>query len=225
MVINFLLFFINLIYYFDRTMINRNIIKVNRYPATEYILKTFIDDQSIIEYHFDFIERQSNDNLKKYFNHSCQILNFIKLRMLILINEDNLTIECGLNRNNHIKYRAIALRSLNNPIKFHDQFRSLLNNEQESYEIRILAFQYLISVLNSSEIDQLIQTVQSNQLRFYIKSLFKQSSIWLAQSGSYQFPFGKINIIFNENSSSIIPSIIQFQLVNNTEIDLYLIMV
>jgi hypothetical protein len=206
-------------------MINRNILQVPRQSATEYILKTFSDDQSIIEYHLDLIEGQSNDNLKKYFNHSCQISSLITLRMLILIDEDNLTMECGLNRNNHVKYRAIALRSLNDPTQFHDQFRRILNNEQESFEIRILAFQYLFSVLNSSKIDYLIETVQSNQLRFYIKSLFKQSSIWLANSGSYQFPFGKINVIFNENSPSIIPSITQLQLANNTEIDLYLTMV
>lgn len=138
--------------------------------------------------------------------------------MLIFISDDNLTIQCGLNENNRLIYRAIALRNLNNPKNFHNQFRILLNNEQESSEIRIIAFQVLLSTLNSTEINNLFQTIQSNQLRFYIKSLFKQSSIWLANSGSYQFPFGKINIIFNEN----FPSIIQLELANHTEIDFYL---
>src|SRR5262249_12304058 len=102
------------------------------------------------------------------------------------------------------------------------QFQIILNNEQESPEIRIIVFQELFSSLNSSEINHLISNVQSNQLRFYIKSLFKQSSIWLTNSGLYQFPFGKINIIFNENSPSIIPNIIQFEFANNTEIDFYI---
>jgi len=210
-------------------MINRSIIKVIRSPATEYILKNFYYDQSIIEYHFDLIERKPNDYLKeilrKYLNNSCQISNLIILRMIIFISQDNLTIQCGLNRNNHLKYRIIAFRILNHPNYFQNQFRSLLNNEQESSEIRIIAFQELSSFLNSSEINNLIETVQSNQLRFYMKSSFKQSSIWLANSGSYQFPFGKMNVIFNENLSSIIPNIIQFQFANNIEIDFYINMV
>jgi len=207
-------------------MINRSIIKVTRYQATEYIFKNFYHNQSIIEEHFDLIERKSNDDsikkiLRKNFNYSCEISNLITLRMLIFISEDNLTIQCGLNRNNPMKYRAIVLRILNNPNYFHNQFRMILNNEQESSEIRIIAFQILYSFLNSSEIMNLIEIVQSNQLRFYIKSFFKQSSIWLANSGSYKFPFGIINVIFNENFSSIIPNIIQFELANNTEIDFY----
>jgi len=206
-------------------MINQSIIKVIRYQATEYLLKNFFYDQSIIEHHFDLIERKPNDYLKeilkKYFNNSCEITNIITLRMLIFISEDNLTIQCGLNRNNHFEYRIIAFRILNNPNDYHSQFRILLNNEQESSEIRITAFQILFSSFNLSEIDYLIETVQSNQLRFYIKSLFKQTSIWLKNSGSYKFPFGNLNIIFNENLLSIIPNIIQFEFANNTKIDFY----
>jgi len=39
-------------------MINRSIIKVIRSQATEYILKNFYYDQSIIEYHFDLLLKQ-----------------------------------------------------------------------------------------------------------------------------------------------------------------------
>lgn len=212
-----------------RTMINRSIIKVTRSQSTEYILKNFYHDESAVDHHLNLIERKSNDYFKeifrKYLNNSYQISNFITFRMLILISDDNLTIQCGLNRHNHWKYRAIAFRILNNPNDFHNQFRILLNNEQESSEIRIIAFQALVSSLNSSEINNLIETVQSDQLRFYMKSLFKQSSIWLGNSGSYQFPFGMINIIFNENLLSMIPNIIQFKLANQIKIDLYLTLV
>ena len=145
----------------------------------------------------------------------------VTLRMLVFIAEDNLTIQCVLNENNHWKFRAMALRILNKPNDFHQQFQMILNDEQQTSELRILAFQYLSLVLNRSEMNNLIETVQSNQLRLYIKSLFKQSSIWFAHSGSYQFPFGKINVIFNEHSSSILPNIMQFQLANNTELDVY----
>jgi len=141
--------------------------------------------------------------------------------MLRLISQDNLTIQCILNENNYFKYRLIAFRFLNNEKNFSNQFQFILNNENESSEIRVLAFQSIFSSLNSSEINNLMEIVQSNQLRFYIKSFFKQSSIWLANSGSYIFPFGKINTIFNDNSSSFIPSIIQLKLANNTEIDFY----
>jgi hypothetical protein len=141
--------------------------------------------------------------------------------MLILIAQDNLTIECGLNRNNSLNYRLIAFRILTNPNNYQNQFRILLNNEQESPEIRILAFQSISSLLNSSEINHLVETVQSNQLRFYIKSLSKQSSIWLANSGSYIFPFGRVNIIFDEHSPSIIPNMFQLELANKIEIDFY----
>ncbi|CAF3840465.1 unnamed protein product, partial [Rotaria sordida] len=209
------------------TMINQSIIDVTRYQATEYIFKNFYHDQSIIEHYLDLIERESNEHikqiLKKYFPNSCQITNIITLRMLILISQDNLTIQCILNRNNSLKYRAIAFRSLNNEKNFLKDFQTILNNEEESNEIRILCFQAIYSFLNISEINNLIENVKSNQLRFYIKSLFKQSSIWLANSGSYEFPFGKINIIFDENLLFNAPNIIQLELGNNINIDFYFV--
>ncbi|CAF4292261.1 unnamed protein product, partial [Adineta steineri] len=54
-----------------------------------------------------------------------------------------------------------------------------------------------------------------------MKSLFKQASIWSAHSGSYSFPFGKLNVVFQQNLSLFFPNILQFILANNTEIDLY----
>ncbi|CAF3326597.1 unnamed protein product [Rotaria sp. Silwood1] len=209
------------------TIINQSIIDVNRYQATDYIFKNFYHDESIIEHHLDFIERKSNDHikqiLKKYFPNSCQITNIITLRMLILISQDNLTIQCILNRNNSLKYRAIAFRFLNNEKKFFKDFQNILINEEESSEMRILCFQAIYLSLNISEINNLIENVKSNQLRFYIKSLFKQSSIWLANSGSYKFPFGKMNIIFDENLLFYFPNMIQLELGNNTDIDFYFI--
>lgn len=141
--------------------------------------------------------------------------------MLILISDDNLTIQCSLNQNNPLIYRAIALRNLHNQTNFHEELKTLLNNEDESTEIRIIAFQILLPYLNSTDLNHLIEATQSNQLRFYIKSLSKQSSIWLRNSGTYEFPFGKMNIIFNENT----PKIIQLELTNHIEIDFYLITV
>ncbi|CAF4248306.1 unnamed protein product, partial [Rotaria sp. Silwood2] len=209
------------------TMINQSIIDVTRYQATEYIFNNFYHDESIVEYHLDLIERKSNDHtkqiLKKYFPNSCQITNIINLRMLIIISQDNLTIQCILNRNNSLKYRAIAFRFLNNEKNFLKDFQIMLNNEEESSEIRILCFQAMYSSLNISEINNLIENVKSNQLRFYIKSLFKQSSIWLANSGSYEFPFGKLNIIFDENLLFYFPNMIQLELGNNTDIDFYFV--
>ncbi|UJR26422.1 hypothetical protein I4U23_007754 [Adineta vaga] len=211
----------------ERNLINQNIINTIRYPSTEYILKHFHHDQTIIANHLDMIERQLTDStkesLRKYLkNISHQRLNYLTLRILTLISNDNLTIQYALNRNNSIKDRIVSFRILNQPIQFHNHFHNLLNDEQESSDLRIIAFQMIHLSLNSFEMKNLIEKVQSNQLRFYIKSLFKQSSLWSSQSGSYLFPFGKIHVIFHENLSSIFPNIIQFELANQTEIDLYL---
>ena len=174
-----------------------------------------------MEYHFDILERHSNDRSKvifrKSFDPSCHISNPIQLRMVILIDDDNLTLTCVLNHNNHWKYRAVALRIVNDPKNFFDRFRMILNNEDESIEIRLLAFQYLQPEMNSSELNNLIERIQSEQVRSYIQSLFKQKSIWFGHSGSYEFPFGRINFI----SSNHQPSIIQCIFANQTEIDLY----
>ena len=208
-------------------MINRNIIEVTRSQATEFVFKTFHCNESIIEHHLDVIERKPNDYakevLRKYFNNSCQISNLIILRMLILIGEDNLTIQCVLNQNNSLTYRAIAVRCLNNPTNFQDDFRRILNNEREPTELRIISFQVISSFLNLSEIHNLSKRVQSKQFQFYIQSLFKNSSIWLANSGSYRFPFGKINIIFDENLPSYLPNMIQSELINSTQFDFYFV--
>ncbi|CAF3266519.1 unnamed protein product [Rotaria socialis] len=223
----------NLIDYFflslslERTMINQSIVDVSRYQATEYIFKNFYSDESIIEHHLDLIERQSNDRIKeilrKYFKNSCQILNMITLRMLLLIAQDDLTIKCVLNQNNTLKYRTIAFRSVMNPEKFENDVRTLLNNEEESSELRIISFQAISSSLNTSEINNLMENVKSNQLRFYLKSLSKQSSLWLGNSGSYEFPFGKMNIIFNERSTMFFPYMIQLELVTNGKLDIYFV--
>lgn len=208
-------------------MINSIIIEVNRYQATEYLLKNFYDDQSIIEHHLDFIEKDSNNRtkqiLKQYFNNSCQLPNINTLRMLSIISEDNLTVQCILNENNNLKYRIIAIRFLDKPIRFQNEFRTILNNEQEPSELRISCFQAIHQSLTSSEIDNLIETIQARQVRSYIKSLLKKSSIWLANSGSYEFPFGKVNVIFNEKFLLYFPTVIQLNLRNNTEIGLYFI--
>jgi len=173
------------------------------------------------------IERNLNEHTREVLRKSVinfyQISTLITLRMLILISQDNLTIQYGLNRNNSLISRSIAFRILNNPTNFQDEFRILLNDEEESPDIRIIAFQAISSFLNPSEINNLIEKVQSTQLRFYMKSLFKQSSIWLANSGSYIFSFGKINVIFNENASLFFPNMIQFELADNSEIDFYFV--
>jgi hypothetical protein len=208
-----------------RTMINRSIIKVTRFQATEFILKNVYHDKPIIEQHFDLIGRKLDDKtreiLKRYLNNSCQLSDLITLRMLILISNDNLTIQCGLNRNNHLNYRVIAFRILNNPTSFFNEFRTIFYDEQESIEIRIVALQVIYPSLNSSEIKNLIETTQSNQMRFYIKSIFNQSSIWLGNSGSYLFPFGRVNVIFDEDRSLFIPKMIQLELEDRIEIDFY----
>lgn len=143
--------------------------------------------------------------------------------MLIIISQDDLTIKCILNRENNLNYRIIAFRALNDPKVFQNELRTMLNDEEESSELRILAFQVLSSEFSLTELNNLIKNVKSDQLRFYIKSLFKQSSLWLRNSGSYEFPFGKMNVIYNENSSLFLPYMIQLDLIHDTELDIYFI--
>jgi hypothetical protein len=204
-----------------RKIIHRTIIQIPRFQVTDYLLKHFLSDQSLIEHHLDLLEKQPNENFKqifrKYFHHSCHITNLITFRMLSFLSEDNRTMECISNEENHWKYRAMAIRLLENSNNFHHQFEKIFQNENESTPIRILAFQILSPFFNSSQ----IETIQSIQLRYYLQSLSKQSSIWLGHSGSYKFPFGLINIIFNEKSSSILPNIVQLKLANHLEIDIY----
>lgn len=205
----------------SRNIIDQYILRMTRSSATEYILKRFSNDELAIEYHFDHLEQNSADRrieiFREYLNNSSRISNRIQLRMLIFIDDDNLTMTCVLNKENHWKYRAVALRIINNPIDFLEQFQMIFNDEQESIEIRILTFQYLSMEMNESQLNNLLEIIQADQLRLYVKSLFKQTSIWLGHSGSYEFPFGKVNLISNDSR----PSIIQCVLANQTEIDLY----
>ena len=193
-----------------------------RSSATKYILKRFVNDESAIDYHFDHLERQSDDQrneiFREYLTNSSRIVNRIQLRMFIFIDDDHLTMACVLNKENHWTYRAVALRIVNHPKNFREQFRRMLNDEEESIEIRILAFQYLSVEMNESALNNLLENIQATQVRWYIQSLFKQTSIWLANSGSYEFPFGRIDLISSHDHR---PSIIQCVFANKTEIDLY----
>jgi len=141
--------------------------------------------------------------------------------MLVFLSNDNLTMTCIRNQTNPWLYRSMAIEIIEQTDRFTDDLRQLIDDENEFAQIRILAFEKLASYYNSLELVRLIQTIRSKQFRFYLQSLSKQSSLWLAQSGSYEFPFGKMNVIFPDDSLSIIPQIVHIRLTSNLRIDFY----
>ena len=208
-----------------RTIINETIITVSRHPATEFLFRNFLDDQSILEQHLNRIEKplsqQTRDILLRYINHSKTRSDFITLRILLLLNDEQSMWEYGLNRSHRLDYRAIALRSLKNTSEFHEKLRAMFEDKEESYEIRLIALQSIVPMLKPSDIAHWIETVESKQIGFYLNSLLKQSSIWKGHSGSYVFPFGTISVIFDEHVPSFLPNIVQIELEAGTDIDLY----
>ena len=198
---------------------------MNRFPATAYILQTALHNQSIIEQHLDSIANQLDDRLRPQLlvqlNRSCDLSNAIVLRLLMLLSDDASTVQCATNRTGSSTHRAIALRSLNQPSQFRDRFQAIVNDEDEHDEIRIIAFQAIVSSLSTEDIIRLVETVKSKSIRSYLRSLSKQSSIWLGQSGSYVFPFGTISVLFDEERPSWLPTMLQFEWGSGKTVDAY----
>ena len=198
---------------------------MNRFPATAYILQTALTNQSIIEQHLDSIADKLDDRLRPQLvaqlNRSCDLSNAIVLRLVILLSDDASTMDCAMNRTGSAAHRAIALRSLNHASQFRDRLQAIVTDEDEYNEIRIIALQAIVSSLNSADIVRLVETVKSKSVQSYLRSLSKQSSLWLGQSGSYAFPFGTINIVFDEERPSWLPTMLHFEWGSGKTVDAY----
>jgi hypothetical protein len=206
-------------------LINQTIVHVKRPRTTDFILQHFHDRPSIIEQHLHRIERYVNEPMKailrQFVHQSFDRLKSITLRLVLLLRHDQETFTFGCNRTNRVDYRAIALRSMKNPTEFHDEFHRIFHDDDESTEIRLVALQILSRTLNSSTIQELIDRISSNIIRDYLRSLLKQSSLWLGHSGSYRLPFGTINIMYDEQTRTSLPVILQFEFEHQIHIDFY----
>lgn len=207
-----------------RNVFYRALIKVHRSPVTDFLLKHA--DSSIIEQHLNHLETKIDPSIQSVLeNHLQSSVNhfspFVTLRLLLLLQHDEQLLSYASNRRYRLDYRTIALRSLTDPQRFEAELRRIFADEEESNEIRCVAFQTLRSSFNDSDIAESIERTGSKQFRAYLKSLSKQSSLWLGQSGIYQFPFGTVHVIFNELQPRFFPSMIQLEFEQNTSIDLY----
>lgn len=184
------------------------IVRVHHPVISEFLFRNFHQNSLIIDEHLTkihpVIDERTRNILRDYSN---VVPSFIRLRIFIELDDKEKLFSFVFNHLESIDLRAIALRNLNDS----NVFRQLFNDKHEPLEIRLIALQSLIPELSENEFVQFRAKKNPEQIDFYLDSLIKKSSISFRKSGSYRFPFGKINVIFNDDSTRFFPQFLQFE--------------
>lgn len=193
----------------------RALIDVRRFLATEFLLRNA--ELSTIEKHLKKLENRIDEPIRNVLKNFLDVSSSFRLRFLVLIGDDDRLLSFALNSSNRLDFRCIALRTMTKIENFQENFQNLFDDETQPNEIRLIAFENL----RSPNIDELSSRILSKQIRFYFESLEKKTSIWSRQSGRYEFPFGTIDVFFDEFQTSFWPNVVQIEIKKKFSIEFF----